>query len=176
MKHTKRTLPPNLTENKPSKCFVFRHKLYKNRKSVLFSYAQGGDREKAKKRAIPFTLKMNSKLGVVPRKSSVDRMTARNRSGKVNVIPKHTVARRNGLYYYSWVADWKGCPKAGGVAWPCLTHTDEGAFVLASLTHDTKTIDRGRVLEAFEKIRGTKDYKMMLAQKPKKPIEDFWND
>lgn len=176
MKQKKRLLPPNLTENTASKCFVFRHKLYHNRKSVPFSYARGGDREKAKKKAVHFTLKMNSKLGIAPRKSSVDRMTTRNRSGKVNVFPKRDLARRNGLYYYFWLADWKGCPQAGGVGWPCLTHTDEGAYVLASLTHDMRTIDRDRVLEAFEKIRGTKEYKTMLAQKPKKPIADFWND
>ncbi len=103
-------------------------------------------------------------------------MTARNHSGKVNVFPKRDLARRNGLYYFFWVARWKGCPQAGGVGWPCLRHTDEGAYVLASLTHDMRTIDRGRVLEAFEKIRGTKDYKAILSTKPKHPIQAFWKN
>jgi len=176
VKNGQRSLPEHLAENVPSKCFVFRRMDYFNNKSVLFSYARGQDREAIKSKAVAYTIKMNKALGPAPRKSTEGRMSSRNSSGIVRVYPRRTLAKRNGLYYYAWATKWKGCPRPGGVPWPCLTRGDDGAYVLAVLTLQMKTIDRGRVMEEFEKIKGTPKFKELLRPRPKIPIEDFWPD
>jgi hypothetical protein len=174
MKPTQRELPEHLTENVSSKCFVFRHPNLFRRKSVVFSYARNQDRKAIKGKAIAYTLRMNEALGPVPPLSPEGRMTSRNRSGLVGVHPKRDIAKRNGLPYYFWVARWKGCPLQGGVSWPCLTHTDDGAYVLASLAHQMKTADRLRVLEEFQKLEGTRKYAEILSRRPRLAIDEFW--
>jgi hypothetical protein len=84
------------------------------------------------------------------------------------------LAQRNQLFYYSWTAKWKTCPYKGGVSWPCIAHTDNGAYVLAALTLKMRTINRGQVLEEFEKIKKKPEFKKILRLKPKIPIEKFW--
>jgi hypothetical protein len=39
-----------------------------------------------------------------------------------------------------------------------------------------RTINRDRVIEEFEKIKGTKKYKEILLLRPAIPIEDIWPD
>jgi hypothetical protein len=174
MKESKRELPDHLTENIPSKCFVFRHPNLSNRKTVPFSYTRGGDREAAKAKAIAFAMKMNVALGPVPPKSVEGRMSSRNNSGIVRVNAKRDLKR--GRFYYCWNVRWKGCPQPGGVSWPCLTHTDDGAYVLAALTLKMRTISRPRVIEEYERIRGTPKAKEILLLRPKVPIEELWPD
>ena len=176
MNDTIRELPEHLTDNVSSKNYVFRHPNLFRRKSVVFSYARGQDKESVKKKAISYTLKMNEALGPIPHLSPEGRMSSRNRSGIVRVHPNRNIAPRNGLTYYSWVAHWKGCPQHGGVSWPCLTHTDEGAFVLAAVTLEMRTTSRPKVLEEYRKIVDTPKYKEILTQHPKIPIEDYWPD
>jgi len=176
MQDSKRELPEHLAENKPSKCFVFRHVKHNNNRSVVISYARGKDYETVRNKAIAFTNRMNKVLGPVLHGSPEGRMSSRNTSGIVRVNPKRTCAPRNGLYYYFWNAKWKGCPKHGGVPWPCLSHTDDGAYVLAALTLELRTVNRDRVIEEYEKIKGTKKSKEILKLRPSIPIEDFWPD
>jgi hypothetical protein len=176
MKTTTRNLPEHLTDNVSSKCFVFRHPNLFRRKSVVFSYARGYDKGAIRDKAIAFTLKMNEALGPIPHLSPEGRMSSRNRSGVVRIHPKRTIAKRNGLPYYSWVARWKGCPQRGGVPWPCIKHTDEGAYVLAFLTLELRTISRPIVLERFQQIAGTNEYKQIIKHRPKLLIEEYWPD
>ncbi|MDD5139706.1 MAG: hypothetical protein PHY43_05525 [Verrucomicrobiales bacterium] len=176
MKASKRELPEHLTDNVFSKCFVFRHPNLFRRKSVIFSYAHGRDYETIKLKAVTYAVKMNEVLGPIPHLSPEGRMSSRNTSGIVRVNPRRTRAPRNGLFYYSWNTKWKGCTQRGGVSWPCLAHTDDGAYVLAALTLELRTINRDRVIETYEKIKGTKKFKEVLRMRPKFPIEDFWPD
>lgn len=176
MKNAKRNLPEHLTDNVSSKCFVFRHPNLFRRKSVVISYAHGQDYETVKSKAVGYARKMNEALGPIPPLSPEGRMSSRNSSGIVRVNPKRTRALRNGLFYYSWSTRWKGCPQSGGVSWPCLTYSDDGAYVLAALTLELRTTSRQRVIEEFEKIKGTPKYKEILKPRPKFPIEDFWPD
>jgi hypothetical protein len=174
MKETQRELPEHLTENTSSKCFVFRRQDFSNGKLVPFSYARGKDRETEKSKAIAYTNRMNKALGPAPRTSPEGRMSSRNKSGIVRVNPKRTSPR--GQPYYFWVAKWKGCPKSGGVPWPCLTWGDNEAYVLAALTLTMRTVERSRVIEEFEKIRGTPKYREYLRTRPKIPIKELWPD
>ncbi len=174
MKEAQRTLPEHLTENVPSKCFVFRRQDFFNGKSVLFSYAHGKDRATARIKGVAYTNRMNKALGPAPRRSPEGRMSSRNRSGIVRVNPKRTFPR--GQPYYFWVARWKGCPKHGGIPWPCLTWGDNGAYVMAALSLKMRTVERSRVIEEFEKIKGTPKYREFLRPRPKIPIEKFWPD
>ena len=174
MKDSKRELPEHLAPNVSSKCFVFRHSKYFNNKSVVFSYARGQDYETVRQKAVAFTNKMNKALGPVLHGSPEGRMSSRNRSGIVRINPIRTRAPRNGLYYYSWNTKWKGCPQHGGVSWPCITHTDNGAYVLAALTLELRTTNRDRVIEEYEKIRGTPKRKKILRLRPQIAIENFW--
>lgn len=174
MNNSERALPTHLTENTSSKCFVFRHPNLFNHRSVVMSYAHGRDREEVRKKAIAYANRMNEALGPIPPKSVEGRMSSRNSSGIVRVNPKKTIAKRNGLPYYSWSTRWKGCPQHGGVAWPCLTHTDNGAYVLAALTLELRSTSRSLVLEKFAKVKGTPKYKAILKLRPKLPIEKFW--
>lgn len=176
MKNAKRDLPEHLTDNVSSKCFVFRHPNLFRRKSVVFSYAHNKDKKIVRERAVAFAVKMNDALGPMPPTSTEGRMSSRNSSGIVRVNPRRTCAQRNGLFYYAWNTKWKGCPLTGGVSWPCKTHTDDGAYVLAALTLKLRTISRERVLEEFEKIKGTTKYRELLKARPKIPIEAFWQD
>jgi len=174
MKDSKREFPEHLTPNVSSKCFVFRHPNLFRRKSVVFSYAHGQDYEAIKKKAVAYTVKMNETLGPIPLLSPEGRMSSRNTSGIVRVNPRRTRAPRNGLFYFSWNTKWKGCPLNGGVSWPCITHTDDGAYVLAALTLELRITSRARVIEEYEKIKGTPKYKELLKPRPKISIEDFW--
>lgn len=174
MKESKRELPEHLTDNVSSKCFVFRHPNLNHRKSVVFSYAHNQDKQIVKEKAVKFTVKLNEALGPVPQLSPEGRMSSRNTSGIVRVNPRRTIAKRNGLPYYAWNTKWKGCPQSGGVSWPCLKHTDNGAYVLAKLILDLRTTNRDRVIEEFEKIKGTAKHKGILRLRPKIPIEQFW--
>lgn len=176
MKNSKRDLPEHLTDNVSSKAFVFRHPNLFRRKSVVISYAHGRDYETVKRKAVSYANRMNEALGPVPHLSPEGRMSSRNSSGIVRVNPKRSRAARNGLFYYSWSTKWKGCPQSGGVSWPCLTHTDDGAYVLAALTLELRTVSRERVTEEFERIRRTPKYKEILKLRPKISIEDFWPD
>lgn len=175
MQDSKRELPKYLAENKSSKCFVFRHPNRFQRKPVPFSYARGEDRETVKQKAIDYANKMNQALGPVALRGSPEgRMSSRNKSGIVRINPKKSVAKRNGLSYYFWVAKWKNCPQPGGISWPCKTHTDDGAYVLAYLSLEMRTVSRERVLEECEQIKGKQKWKEILIHRPNFPIEDFW--
>jgi hypothetical protein len=176
MQDSKRELPMHLAENAPSKCFVYRNVKLNNNRSVVISYARGQDYEDIRQKAISYANKLNKALGPVPHYSPEGRMTSRNTSGIVRVNPKRNLAKRNGLYYYFWNAKWKGCPKSGGVPWPCIKHTDDGAYVLAALTVKLRTVNRDRVIEECEKIKGTKEYREILKLRPQIPIEELWPD
>jgi hypothetical protein len=175
-KRPDRDLPEHLTDNTSSKCFVFRHPNYFSRKSVVFSYARGKNYEQTKAKAVQFTKRMNRVLPKPKPLSPEGRMSSRNKSGTVRIHPKRDIAKRNGLPYYFWVARWKGCPFRGGVSWPCLSHTDDGAYVLAALTLEARTIDRKAVLAMFEAIKGTSRHQEILSVRPEIPIEEFWPD
>ncbi len=174
MNKGKRELPDHLADNVSSKCFVFRHPNLFRRKSVVFSYARGVDKEAVKTKAVSFAVKMNEALGPVPTTSPEGRMTSRNRSGRVCIHPRRTIAKRNGLPYYAWTARWKGCPLKGGISWPCITHTDDDAHVLAALSLDLRTTNRPKILEEYAKIIGTAAYKGRLITRPKLRIEEYW--
>lgn len=163
-----RDLPIHLTENKESKTFVYRHRKYKNRESVGFSYANGRGREKIKKKAIRFTERMNRKLPPAPT-STEGRMSIRNTSKVVGVNPAQSPIRKpSGLEYtyFSWRANWVGCPNSGGVSWPCKKHGCKTAYALAVLTRKLRTINRDLILEELRAIRGTQQYKDIVGKKP----------
>src|ERR1017187_3090835 len=103
-------------------------------------------------------------------------MSSRNKSGIVGIYPKRSLAKRNGVFYYSCAARWKGCPSPGGISWPCIEHTDNGAYVVAALSHEMRTTNPDRVIEEAEKVKGTPKSKAILRSRPKIPIEDFWAD
>jgi hypothetical protein len=171
-----RILPEHLTDNPASKNLVFRHPNLLQRQSVVFSYAHNRDKTTVKEKAISFAVKMNEALGPVPPCSPEGRMSSRNKSGIVGIYPKRSLAKRNGLYYFSWAAKWKGCPSRGGISWPCIEHTDNGAYILAALSLEMRTTDRDRVEEEYEKIKGTPKSKEILRSRPKIPIEDFFEE
>jgi hypothetical protein len=176
----KRHLPGHLTDNISSKCFVFRHPNLFEHKSVVFSYAHNQDKQVIREKAINFAVKMNEALGPVPPRSPEGRMSSRNKSGIVGVYPKRSLAKRNGLYYYSWAARWNGCPFPGGISWPCIEWTDNGAYILAELSRKMRPTNRDgardRVIEEYEKIKGTPESREILRSRPKIPIEDLFPD
>jgi hypothetical protein len=174
VKRLTRNLPEHLTDNPASKNLVFRHPNLLRRKSVVFSYAHNQDKQVVREKAINFAVKMNDALGPIPSTSPEGRMSSRNKSGIVGIFPKRALAKRNGLFYYSWTAKWKGCPFRGGISWPCIEHTDNGAYILAALSLEMRTTNRDRIIEEYEKIKGTPKSKELLRFRPKIPIEDFF--
>ena len=166
---TERNLPLHLAENTESKCFMFRHSKYRSGKSIVFSYVRGKRREKVREKAIGFTNGMNRKLPRPSPTSTEGRMSSRNTSRVVGVNPAATTIRKPSgaeYTYYSWRADWVGCPHSGGVSWPCKTQGCKNAYVLAVLTRDLRTVNRGRVLEELQAIRGTQQYRAIVTKKP----------
>ena len=93
----------------------------------------------------------------------------RNQSGVVGVSLSYShVTRPSGkeYYYYFWVANWKGCNKAGGVPWYITQdQSDEDAFTLAVISREQELADREKALKYFAKIKGTKAHKEILARK-----------
>jgi hypothetical protein len=161
-------LPLHLAENTESKCFVFRHSKYRGGKSVVFSYASGKRREDIKEKAIRITERLNRKLPQPAPTSTEGRMSSRNTSRVVGVYPaKSPIHRRSGAEYtyYSWKADWVGCPHSGGVSWPCKTHGCQNAYALAVLTRNLRTINRNRILEKLQAIRETQQYRAIVGKK-----------
>ena len=167
--NAERELPLHLAENKESKCFVFRHSKYLDGKSVFFNFTHGKNREEVRKKAINFTNRMNRKLPLPSPTSVEDRMSSRNTSNVVGVNPAHSsIHRPTGAeyVYYSWRADWVGCPHNGGVSWPCKTHGCKKAYTLAVLTRKKRTKNRGQILEEFEALKRTTRYRAIISRKP----------
>jgi hypothetical protein len=164
----KRKLPLHLSENRESKCFVFRHPKYQERRSVVFSYAKGKDRGVVQRKAVEFTRRKNKTLPKPEPQSTVGRLTTRNTSQVVGVSPVRRIIRKPSgreLAFFSWRAAWVGCPHAGGVTWPCKTHGCKDAFVLAVLTRAMRSVNRRRILESLEAIRGTDIYREIVRKK-----------
>jgi hypothetical protein len=164
----KRSLPLHLSENRESKCFVFRHPKYQDRRSVVFSYAKGKDRGAVQRKAVEFTRRKNKTLPKPEPQSTRGRLTARNTSRVVGVSPvRRVIGKPSGrkLTFFSWRAAWVGCPNAGGVTWPCKTHGCKDAFVLAVLTRAMQSVNRRRILKSLEEIRGTDIYREIVRKK-----------
>jgi hypothetical protein len=99
----------------------------------------------------------------VPREG---RMTKKNRSGVVGVYrDPGTVKKKNGnIYSYPrWIARWPNCPFRGGLSWSVNQFDEEGAYVLAYLGLKKKSINRGKILDEFDSIFGTKEYEKICA-------------
>jgi hypothetical protein len=100
-----------------------------------------------------------------PRTFSKGLMTVRNTSGAVGVYRHRQVIRKPSgqeYEYYSWVARWPGCKFKGGVKWSILQFGDDDAFVLAVLCRQMEAENSTRVMEAWESISGTKEYRAIL--------------
>ena len=88
-------------------------------------------------------------------------MTKKNHSGAVGVYRSPgKVKKKNGNIYYCprWVARWPNCPLRGGLSWSIKQFDEDGAFVLAYLGHKKISVNRGKLLEEFDAIFGTKEY------------------
>jgi hypothetical protein len=95
-------------------------------------------------------------------------LTKRNSSGVVGVRlamkRKHSPYDKTYEYWY-WVANWPTCPYSGGVSWPVNQFGDNGAFVLAVLSRQNESTDRDAMIEEYDRIRSTNEYRRILRKK-----------
>lgn len=97
-------------------------------------------------------------------------MTRRNRSGVVGVYRSAgRITTRSGKEYSApkWVARWPECPFRGGLSWSVTEFDEEGAFALAFISLQEKTVDRAKVLRRLEKLIETPKFDELLAQRPR---------
>lgn len=95
-------------------------------------------------------------------------MTKKNTSGVVGVYRSPgRVKKPNGKVYYCprWVARWPSCPFNGGLSWSVKQFDEDGAFVLAVIGLQLKTIDRGRVLDHLDSILHTSEFDDICARR-----------
>jgi hypothetical protein len=95
-------------------------------------------------------------------------MTKKNRSGVVGVHRSPGVVKKsNGKVYECprWIARWPHCPFKGGLSWSVKQFDEDGAFALAVIGLNLKTIDRGRVLDHMESILNTPEFDDICAKR-----------
>lgn len=133
-----------------------------------FSRKQYGGWPKATKAAKEWVAEKKKELPSLE-ETTRDILSSRNSSGVVGVhLNRNYIKRPKGFEYeyWKWVAKWPNCPIRGGVQWTISDkRPDEDAFTLAVLTRRMKTKDRKKVEAEFERIRGTKEHKDILACK-----------
>lgn len=96
-------------------------------------------------------------------------MTRRNRSGVVGVYRSAgRITTRAGKEYSSpkWVARWPKCPFRGGLSWSVKEFDEEGAFALAYISLQEKTVDRAKILRRLEKLIETPKFDELLSRRP----------
>jgi hypothetical protein len=102
----------------------------------------------------------------VPREG---RMTKKNRSGAVGVYrsPGKVTKKKTGKVYFCprWVARWPRCPFRGGLSWSVKQYGEDGAFVLAKLGLNKKSVNRAELLADFDLIFDTDEYENIVALK-----------
>jgi hypothetical protein len=150
----------HLTKNTKEKCVmarVFRQREMHQKNFTLKQYGTWGKAMRAARKWVKeMLLKLPAKI------SSKNRMTRRNHSGVVGVHWSLGIVKRpNGNIYEcpKWVARWPGCPNRGGLSWTDRQFGHKGAFVLAVLSRQHETINRGSILAEFESIHGTKQFR-----------------
>ena len=94
---------------------------------------------------------------------------SRNTSGVVGVrLARKLLRKPSGkeYEYWSWVANWPGCPRRGGIPWHIGNmQTDEEAFVLAYLSREMESVDREKVRRRFGRIYKHPKHREILKQK-----------
>ena len=89
------------------------------------------------------------------------RMTKKNHSGVVEVYRSPGIVKKKNGNIYScprWIARWPNCPLRGGLSWSVKQFDEEGAFVLAYFGLKKKSVNRGKILEQFDSVSGTKEF------------------
>jgi hypothetical protein len=155
----------HLTRNTETKCVmarVMRKGKRHQRNFTLKQFKTWPAAEEAASRWVRGKLK----LLPPPESNARDRMTVRNHSGIVGVCrTKHLVRRSTGreYEYWRWTAHWPGCANSGGVGWYINKYGENDAFVLAALTRQMETINRGEVITRLKAIKETEEYGDLLA-------------
>lgn len=96
------------------------------------------------------------------------RMTKKNNSGVVGVYRSSgTIRNRDGKTYNCsrWVARWPGCPFRGGLSWSVKEFGEEGAFALAVIARELRTVNRDRVMDYLERIVDTPRFDQIWARR-----------
>ena len=152
----------NLTINEPNRCVMAR--VMRHRKSYKkdFYFSDYPTRFAAIRAAKLWLKKISPTLP--PPKSTKNIMTRRNTSGVVGVyFSKHTIKRGDRLYESkSWVARWPGCPHSGGLSWSIPYYGDNESYVLAVLSRRAESINRRKIIEEMDAIKGTSEYSDIL--------------
>ena len=156
----------HITRNLKEKCIMARVMRQKERHQENFTVRRFGSWEKAEKAARRWVKQKIIELPPeIPREG---RMTSRNRSGVVGVHRSHSVKQKpNGKEYdyWFWKAHWPECSYKGGLSWSLIQFGDDGAFVLAFLARQHKSIDRDYLLSEFDRIYLKKEYRDILTNK-----------
>jgi len=133
-----------------------------------FAAKKNGGWGKAKKLALEWVAEIKKELPENP-STTFGKMSSKNTSGVVGVTIRNvSVVRPSGnkYYYWTWVAKWPGCHYNGGMRFNVGTKwSDEDAFTLAVIARQNQEDDRDAVLKEFERIKGKKAHKDILAKK-----------
>ncbi len=154
-----------LTKNAQEKCYMGRIQRNGEIISANFTLKQHGSWEAAAAAGNDW---VESILPTLPAPSTLkDVKTKRNSSGVVGVQYQPKYPGRNGAKNGSdrWLANWPGCPNAGGVSWSIEKFGDDRAFVRAVIARRLETIDRELIEVEFEKLVGSPEYYEIIAQK-----------
>lgn len=158
--------PPNLTRNVRERCVMARvMRAGQKHQANFFLWKHDGDWERTEVAAQEWLTALLGKLP--PPTSNEGRLSRRNTSGEVGVTltrKKHRPKGRQARNYFSWTARWPGCPLNGGISWSWQRFGDAAAYVLAVLSRRMRTTYREDVIERWQAIQGTEEYRAILAQ------------
>lgn len=150
------------TDNIPNRCVMGRIMRHKKRLKKDFYVSDYGSWKAARRAAARWEA---DKAKELPARISIKGlMTKRNRSGVVGVRLAREVQRKPSgaeYVYWTWHAHWPGCPHTGGISWRTHVHGDAEAFVLALLSRQMESIDRGKILNAFLEIKNSPEFKTL---------------
>ena len=158
-----------VTRNEKTKCWLARILRHRISTSEYFrdNDKRWGGKEGAHQAALQWYAK---KLAAAPHKlTRKNVLTERNTSGFVGVHYSQHIIKRGDRCYdsKSWVAQWPGCPHSGGLSWSISYYGENESYVLAVLSRQAESINRRKIIEEMDAIKGTQEYSNILSRMPK---------
>src|SRR5438105_4702766 len=155
----------NVTRNETERCVRAKVMRERTLHQEYFTLKQYGTWAKAEAAAKAWAKeKITSLPPPMPREGM---MTKKNTSGVVGVYRSSgRIKKPNGKTYHCprWVARWPNCRFSGVLSWSIKQFDEEGAFVLAVISLELKTIDRERVLDHLDSILHTSKFNKICAR------------